>query len=543
MNKTNFSSLIFALVFLFTSMQLRAQVTNGLVGYWSFDDSTAKDNSGHGHDGTIFGNPSSSAGIKGSSFYFNGSAQDIQIPNSPELNFGTQKSMSISIWIKIDSNDYDRTNVRTVIGKRIGGSDNSDYIIFSNGGKIYWGTGDASDSGGAWLNIHDPSLGAWHHFATTLRYNASTNDYYKKFYVDGKIVREERAYIKSDSVNEPLYIAYANEGGIATYFYGNIDEVRIYNRELSDCDVQALYKFGNVLQGTASTSTGAALANSKISLIVYNPADTTLTEVSSTYSDSKGNYCLTAFDSVVYIYAAPDSANYPHEMPAYGDSFIDFSGATPTHISNGHNTANVKTLSGSNPGGSGFIGGKIVYCTICKKAGSGTPAQGLKVILADSMGHPQAITYTDAKGNFSFQNIALTKYTILVDRPNVDNNNAPKVQLTADLTLRANLNFTLYPTYLALDVTSGIEENNAFSKSIEIFPNPANQYINIHNGAGQKIESIHIFNMLGETVRLNNVNSSSENIQINLNDLKSGIYLLEVRSANGWLKRQSIIIN
>ena len=540
-------NLTFILLLILTSLSTcfgQVKVSDSLIGYWSFDDTTATDNSGRGHNG-VFQDSSIAinaiTGPKKAAMHFNGTSQWIDIANKSDLNEGEFNPWSLSVWFRTDSND--NSDIRPLVSKRVNASTNSDYVLFKSNGTFYWGTGDASDINGAWMHITEPSKGVWHHIVTTISYNSTTSLYYKQIFLDGVLVKSGTATIKGSTTSKDLRIGGMYDANVADqYWNGDIDEVRIYNRELSDCDVQALYKFGNVLQGTASTSTGAALANSKISLIVYNPADTTLTEVSSTYSDSKGNYCLTAFDSVVYIYAAPDSANYPHEMPAYGDSFIDFSGATPTHISNGHNTANVKTLSGSNPGGSGFIGGKIVYCTICKKAGSGTPAQGLKVILADSMGHPQAITYTDAKGNFSFQNIALTKYTILVDRPNVDNANAPKVQLTADLTLRANLNFTLYPTYLALDVTSGIEENNAFSKSIEIFPNPANQYINIHNGAGQKIESIHIFNMLGETVRLNNVNSSSENIQINLNDLKSGIYLLEVRSESQNIKRQQLMV-
>ena len=36
----------------------QASLNTGLVGYWSFDDCTAKDNSGHGYNGSINGTAS-----------------------------------------------------------------------------------------------------------------------------------------------------------------------------------------------------------------------------------------------------------------------------------------------------------------------------------------------------------------------------------------------------------------------------------------------------------------------------------------------------
>jgi hypothetical protein len=59
-------------------------------------------------------------------------------------------------------------------------------------------------------------------------------------YIDGKkIVQFDnlKSFEKSDA---PLYIGYQQDDNV--YFNGKIDEVRIYNRVISDQEVNAVYK-------------------------------------------------------------------------------------------------------------------------------------------------------------------------------------------------------------------------------------------------------------------------------------------------------------
>jgi hypothetical protein len=516
---------------------LSAQVTTGLVGYWSFDDSTSRDVTGHGYNGTINGTPQIVKGIKGNAMHFSGSAEFVKIANKAGLNFGQHTTMSTSLWINIDKSDSDRTQVRTIFGKRIGGSDNSDYLVYTEHGRLYWGTGDASD-GSAWMNVSEPSLGSWHHIATTIRYNPTSGYYFKKLYIDTKLITTDSGTVKADSVNEPLCIGYANKGGALTYFYGSVDEVRLYNRELTECDVEALYNFGNVLEGSVTTSTGAILQNSKLLLVKYNPADTSLTQVGSTTTDNSGHYCLTTHDSSVYLIAIPDSSNYSGEIPTYFDSSADFYGCNAILTSSSGNIANFHTLHGSNPGGSGFIGGRITLCPLCKTSGSGKPAVGVKIILSNNSDKIQAITYTDANGDFSFSNLSVETYKILVDRPTVSNKSAPAVVLTSSSSKQDKLNFTLYPTYLEANVTSGIEDNLNPNK-FEIYPNPASTIINIRTTEGNKKQIVKIYNSFGQLIRL--INTNAENTTINTSDLGLGIYILEVSNSNNSPARQQFI--
>ena len=52
---------------LIPSMDIYADLNDGLLGYWSFNDDTATDNSGNGNNGTIYG-ATPVSGVSGGSF-------------------------------------------------------------------------------------------------------------------------------------------------------------------------------------------------------------------------------------------------------------------------------------------------------------------------------------------------------------------------------------------------------------------------------------------------------------------------------------------
>jgi len=89
-----------------------------------------------------------------------------------------------------------------------------------------------------------------------------------------------------------------------------------------------------------------------------------------------------------------------------------------------------------------------------------------------------------------------------------------------------------YATALGFTLTSdcvlGIN-NTAVSEST-IYPNPANEIMNIHSKVG--INQVRILNMLGQVVAV--VNAAHNNdLNINVMDLKSGAYFVEIISDKG----------
>ena len=281
-----------------------------------------------------------------------------------------------------------------------------------------------------------------------------------------------------------------------------------------------------ILKGIINASAGAALKSSKVYLCTYD-----VKEVDSVLTDSSGNYSFSTTDSTVYLFAMPSLNTFPHELPTWADSGLAFQDGTAITLRPGTTIKNFKTIYGSNPGGSGFIGGKVVYCPLCKVS---APVVKLRIILADSNGKAQAYTYTDSNGNFSFKNIAISKYKILVDRPHVDNGIAPLVDITSHSS--SNLSFTLYPTYLDLNTNSGIERQFK-DISISIYPNPAHDKLYIQLKSDDPASLKYTNNLLTLTDISGKVLSSKTiNTQesfFDLSSITSGIYLLRFQNKEG----------
>ena len=177
----------------------------------------------------------------------------------------------------------------------------------------------------------------------------------------------------------------------------------------------------DTITGIISTSTHHALKNSKVLLLKYDAVDTTINAIDTAVTDTSGRYSFYTLDSSnLFIIAL--------EYPTYYDSSVVFQDADTIHVMKfGKMNISFHTLSGSNPGGSGFIGGKVIACLICKKSGTGMPIEGLKVVLMDSNNKPQGYTYTDKNGEFTFKNLSIQKYKVWVDKQRVDNSVAPVI--------------------------------------------------------------------------------------------------------------------
>lgn len=71
-----------------------------------------------------------------------------------------------------------------------------------------------------------------------------------------------------------------------------------------------------------------------------------------------------------------------------------------------------------------------------------------------------------------------------------------------------------------------------FSQNYSVYPNPANDVLNITNKTGMTINTATITDLNGRVVKELNVNGVS-NVQINIADLNSGVYFLNLNSNKG----------
>jgi hypothetical protein len=141
--------LVFVIIFLPLSLVINAKPaapsipTAGLVGYWSFDDGTASDNSGNGNSGTLVNGPAVVAGKSGQALNFNGN-QYVNVGNV--LNPGTS-DLSVFAWVKTTQGG----GFNMIVSKRdSSGSNNSGYQLFQNssgGPSFTFGDGNSGHYG------------------------------------------------------------------------------------------------------------------------------------------------------------------------------------------------------------------------------------------------------------------------------------------------------------------------------------------------------------------------------------------------------------
>lgn len=203
-----------------------------LVGYWSFDEgqgTVVHDLSGSGNDGTINGSPLWIQGYLGGALQLNGSTDYVDCGNKESLNI-TEK-VTVSAWVKtVDAGDS---------GEQLG--EQNHYVSKWDA----YGIKHRTNLLIFWV-FH---AGGWR--ATRISIDSSFNDEWRhvvgtydgkilKTYVDGKF-EGDFAYAGAIARNQHPVLIGKNPSNAIDNFEGGIDEVRIYNRDLSASQVMDLF--------------------------------------------------------------------------------------------------------------------------------------------------------------------------------------------------------------------------------------------------------------------------------------------------------------
>ena len=201
--------------------------SGGLVAAYDFDQGTGNtlpDVSGGGNDGTISG-ASWTSGRTGGGLSFDGIDDRVMVASSASLELGAQ--MTLEAWVRPTTEQFDR---RTVVYR-----EGNMYSLYAGhnsrrslrpSSSIRVGSSPRSVNSGVSL---EP--GAWTHLAAT--YDGARFH----LYIDGISVasRDLTGDIKPST--DPLWIG--GNGPLGQYFNGLIDDLRIYNRALSQAEIQA----------------------------------------------------------------------------------------------------------------------------------------------------------------------------------------------------------------------------------------------------------------------------------------------------------------
>lgn len=298
------------------------------------------------------------------------------------------------------------------------------------------------------------------------------------------------------------------------------------------------------VSGTVTLSNGTTpLENAPVYLITHDSTLNALAAIDTATTDSNGYYefCGIPADTF-YLKAAPQLPAYPNHLPTYADTAIYFNGAAFFETNNSPQTVDWSVKPGSNPGGSGFLGG-LISQGANKRQGVGDPMPDVPVYLySTSLGQFIGHTITDVNGYFSFPSIPLGDYEVSVDAPGVDEINVPMVTLSSQIPNQDSLDFRLHSTYLELVIPTSITTLTGLGNYFQVYPNPSSQVqtLKVHLDNASEVE-ISLYDIMG---RKTSIVPSSQfdkgDKAISLENLPVGAYFLKVRLGNE-IKIQKIV--
>jgi len=247
-----------------------SDTTTGLVAHYPFDGNS--NDLQYNNNGSEFGGISYVNGIKNLAVHFDGIDDFIKINENNNLSFNSNP-FSIFFWVKTVSGGI-------IMDERI--TNNTGYtILFSD----TWFKFDLSEKNRVYspdnINLYDNN---WH-FIGFVR-----NETELLLYFDGLMVGSAENTFIDIGDSHPIYIARRYtipDIDAYPYFKGAIDELRIYNRSLSQKDIDDLYSISidNKIIGKIITSSEILGYTANVGGATVNATPYNLSSVTDIYGE------------------------------------------------------------------------------------------------------------------------------------------------------------------------------------------------------------------------------------------------------------------
>ncbi len=423
----------------------------GLISEWR-GEGNALDSVGTNH-GTLQGGATYAAGKIGQGFKFQDYATEKVNINAQvyEMTGGTT-----SIWFNWDGNQSVST-ANVMIGSSLGGNKRSP-IFDVDTGFLLWEFGSLTR-----MSTNTQVIpGRWYYAVMTY-----DNNYNIKVYVDGVLVSGGTS-VNPEDFRDNLSFGNWNDVGSTAGFGGIVDEVQIYNRPLSDCEVRNLYNSANglpceICDNVAPTTNFARSPNAN--LAGWNNSNVTVSLSTTDNTNGSGVreivYSASGAQTIALTTASGASANL--SITAEGITTVSYFARD-----NAGNTETVKTLtvkidktapvltSSATANGNPYTAGtwtnlNVVVSFDCTDTLSGTANVTQPVTLSNEGANQSANgTCNDVAGNSadtSFANIKIDK-------------TAPTISITAPTSGNYLLNQTVTVNFTCSDSLSGVSSCN-----------------------------------------------------------------------------------
>jgi hypothetical protein len=430
--------------------------TSGLVGWWPFNGN-ANDESGNGNNGTVNGATLTTDrnGNASAAYDFNGANTYIEVLSNSSLQL--TNNYTLNGWFNADVFFYTSNADRSLLSKVQSGGWYGGYEVMVGGN-----TNDIAHTGNVGGNNFvlggtGYSTVTWYMFSLT--YDGAT----MKLYMNGILVNSQARSGSLQTSGQSLLFG-RRDGNLQGYFDGKLDDIGIWNRALTPCEIQALYNSGN---------SGITTAASSSSSICFGSSTTLSASGAATYSWMPGNLSgdslsVSPAATTTYIVTGTDSSGCNSI-----DSVTIVVNALPQVV--GVSTTSTYCLEDAN----GSLAGTPTPGTW---SGPGVTGNSFNPATAGAGTHSVVYTYTDNNGCSNSDTLTMT------------------VDLCTGLTEETNSSFT-------------------------VFPNPANNNITV-TWAIPNVNTLTLSDATGRAVRTYNV--SGTQAQLSLEGLASGVYFLIV---------------
>ena len=211
---------------------------NDLVGWWRLENNSFVDSSGNGNDGSAVNGGDVASSKYGNGFQGDGNGKYVTIDDSSSIDtIATNNEITVCSWVYPYSNDNDHGAAQAVLGQwQSGGNDKSFAFLEGLAGQGVYAF-YVSGGGSAWEDAQADSaltLNTWAHLCGT------SDGTTVKLYVDGVLQTDTGTMSGVYDADTNFTIGTYNIGS-SLFYNGSIDEVLLFNRELSLSEIRAIY--------------------------------------------------------------------------------------------------------------------------------------------------------------------------------------------------------------------------------------------------------------------------------------------------------------
>jgi hypothetical protein len=473
--------------------------TNGLVGWWPFNGN-ANDASGNGNNGTVNGATLTSDrfGINNAAYNFTSDAQYINCGNSSLLGLTTNSILTLSYWTISSNNRWPfiskyQNNIATNSNYGVGNA-SPNLIITGNGQNNFAASTSLPTS---WIHV-------------SLIYNGIVDSVI--VYINGNFIQSNSILLANNtSTSSLLFGPRFNPATPYQIPNGNLDDIAIWNRVLSQQEITALYN------AQSCTGTGAITADGPTTFCAGNYVNLTSDVVGGTYQWKKNGVNITT-SGTSRTYKATATGSYSCVATCNGTALT----SNAIVVTSKTNASATVTASGAT---SFCLGDSLTLNAT--NLGSGYSVQWYRT-------------------NISMENA--TAYSLLVKQPGTY-----KV-VTKNLTtgcsrISGSAITTSVNCRIAGDVTSGTtsEENtnnaarlidNELSQGVHIYPNPNNGSFSFtYEGEETGDGVLQIINTMGQSIYSSavSIQEGGYTQEINLGDnYTKGFYIVRLLINGGY---------